>query len=135
MTFNSKNRLRASLGAAVAVLLGGLAASPALAHHSGAMFDRTRTVEVKGVVKSFGWTNPHAYVELMVKGPGGTVEQWNLEGGSPTVMAKQGWRKSSLKPGDQVTLIIHPMRDGTKGGDLEGAVLADGSRVGGAPPL
>ncbi|MEO6340758.1 MAG: DUF6152 family protein [Caulobacteraceae bacterium] len=125
------NRARAPAAFAIVLLMAGSAAQSAFAHHSGAMFDRTRTVEIKGQVKSFGWTNPHAWVELEVRGPAGP-EQWNIEGSSPTVMVKQGWSKSSMKPGDQVTLIVHPMRDGTKGGSLEAAVLADGRRVGGA---
>jgi hypothetical protein len=106
-----------------------LAAGPVLAHHSGAMFDHAKTVEVQGVVKNFAWTNPHAWVQLEVRGAGG-VELWDLEGGSPSVMAKDGWRKTSLKVGDKVTLAIHPMRDGGKGGALVGAILADGSKVG-----
>ncbi len=114
----------AYLGIGLALLAG-----PASAHHSGAMFDRTRSVDIKGVIKSFGWNNPHASIEIDVKGAGG-LEQWNIEGGSPSVMVKQGWRKTSLKPGDAVTLSIHPMRDGSKGGDLVGGVLADGSKVG-----
>jgi hypothetical protein len=113
----------------------GLAAGPAVAHHSGAMFDRTKIVELKGTVKEFGWNNPHAHVAIDVANAQGVVEQWNIEAGSPNTMIKQGWRKSSLKPGDKVTLIIRPMRDGSKGGTLEGAVTAAGQKIGRDGPL
>ena len=113
----------------------GLAAGPALAHHSGAMFDRSKIVELKGTVKEFGWNNPHAHVAIDVANASGVVEQWNIEAGSPNTMIKQGWRKSSLKPGDKVTLIIRPMRDGSKGGTLEGAVTAAGQKIGREGPL
>jgi hypothetical protein len=130
MRFNSRAGRSAAWLAAAAALLAATAAD---AHHSGAMFDRQKTVEIKGVIKDFAWTNPHASVAIDVKGAGGGAEQWNIETGSPTVMIKAGWRKTSLKPGDNVTLYIHPMRDGSKGGDLVGAILADGSKVGGGP--
>ena len=113
----------------------GLAAGPAVAHHSGAMFDRSKIVELKGTVKEFGWNNPHAHVAIEVANAQGVVEQWNIEAGSPNTMIKQGWRKSSLKPGDKVTLIIRPMRDGSKGGTLEGAVTAAGQKIGRDGPL
>jgi len=113
----------------------GLAAGPAVAHHSGAMFDRSKIVELKGTVKEFGWNNPHAHVAIDVANAQGVVEQWNIEAGSPNTMIKQGWRKSSLKPGDKVTLIIRPMRDGSKGGTLEGAVTAAGQKIGRDGPL
>ncbi|MEO6341260.1 MAG: DUF6152 family protein [Caulobacteraceae bacterium] len=120
-----KREMLILVGAAVV-----LAASPASAHHSGAMFDRSKHVELKGTIKAFGWTNPHAWVAINVKNAQGVAEEWSIEAGSPTVMAKQGWRKSSLKPGDEVTLYISPMRDGTKGGTLEGALTAAGEKIG-----
>ena len=118
--------------AGVAVVL---AAGPAVAHHSGAMFDRSKIVELKGTVKEFGWNNPHAHVAIDVANAAGVTEQWNIEAGSPNTMIKQGWRKSSLKPGDKVTLIIRPMRDGSKGGTLEGCITASGQKIGNGGPL
>jgi hypothetical protein len=108
----------------------GCIAGPAMAHHSGAMFDRTKTLELKGTVKSFGWTNPHAWILIDVPNAQGGGDEWNIEGVSPNVMIQQGWKKSSAKPGDKITLIIHPMKDGSRGGSLESAVLADGQKVG-----
>jgi hypothetical protein len=113
----------------------GLVAGPVMAHHSGAMFDRTKYVELKGTVKEFSWANPHASVAIDVANAQGVSETWNIEAGSPNTMAKAGWRKSSLKPGDKVTLIIRPMRDGSKGGTLEGAVTAAGQKIGKDGPL
>ena len=109
-------------------LVTALAAGPAFAHHSGAMFDRAKTVELKGVAKQFGWTNPHAYIAIDVPNAQGVAEEWSIECNSPSQLAAQGLKKSTLKPGDKVSLFIHPMKDGTKGGSFDAVVLADGQR-------
>jgi hypothetical protein len=98
---------------AIAVLL---TARSALAHHSFAMFDQSQTVTLRGAVKDFRWTNPHVFIELSVKSENGAEEQWSIEMTSPEHLSRAGWRPSTLKPGDEVTLNIHPMRDGVKGG-------------------
>lgn len=104
-------------------------ASPALAHHSFASFDLTRVVRVDGVVAEFQWTNPHAWAELDVTRPDGEVERWGIEFNSPNNLSREGWKRDMLKPGDQVTFYIHPMRDGQKGGFYYEVVLADGQTV------
>jgi hypothetical protein len=93
-----------------------LTASSALAHHSFAMFDQSQTVTLRGAVKDFRWTNPHVFIELSVKNENGAEEQWSIEMTSPEHLSRAGWRPSTLKAGDEVTLNIHPMRDGVKGG-------------------
>jgi hypothetical protein len=85
------------------------------AHHSGGMFDDTRLMTLTGTVSSFQWTNPHCWIQVQIPGSSGSVE-WSVEMGSPSLLFRAGWRPGSLKPGDRITVVIHPMRDGTSGG-------------------
>jgi hypothetical protein len=106
-------------------------ALPALAHHSFAMFDNQKEVELNGTVKDFQWTNPHTWIQVVVPNDAGTsTSEWSVEGGNPGDLARRGWKKTSLKPGDKVTVRIHPMKNGTNGGSLVGVTLADGTVVG-----
>jgi hypothetical protein len=75
------------------------------------------------------WTNPHIWVQVLVKDSSGKDQEWSIEGGSPNGLSKQGWKRSSLKPGDQVELVIHPLKNGDKGGSLM-HVSVDGKPVG-----
>jgi hypothetical protein len=100
------------------IVLGGGAAS---AHHSLANVWRDKTVTVTGVVKDFAWGNPHVWIEVLADGSDGMVTQWNIEGSSPTVLARSGWRPSALKPGDKISLGVHPRKDGIAGGYLADA--------------
>ena len=93
-----------------------LTAGPILAHHSFAMFDQSKSVELRGTVKSFRWSNPHVFIQLVVTKEGSDDEEWSIEMTSPEHLARVGWKPGTLKPGDKVTLVIHPMRDGVKGG-------------------
>jgi hypothetical protein len=110
----------------IAVMFFALAA-PAFAHHSGAMFDRDKTVELVGTIVSFGWTNPHSWIEIEVPNSTGGADKWGVECNSPNNMARSGWRSTTLKPGDQVTISVHPLRDGSKGGRFISVKLADGT--------
>jgi len=107
-----------------------LTALPAIAHHSFAMFDMKKDVVVTGQVKDFQWTNPHIWIQLVSQDAQGKAVEWSIEGNSPSVLARQGWTKRSLKVGDTITITMHPLKDGTMGGDLVKAVLADGKVVG-----
>lgn len=109
-----------------AVLLPLVAAAPAVAHHSFAMFDVTKEVTVQGVVKQFTWANPHVWIDVLVNGDNGQVQTWGLESLAVGLLYRQGWTADSLKPGDKVTVVVHPMRDGTFGGQLMRLTLADG---------
>jgi hypothetical protein len=115
---------------AVAVALG---AGSALAHHSFAMFDQSQTITLKGEVKDLRWTNPHVFIEVLVKNDAGAAEEWSIEMTSPEHLARAGWRPSTLKAGDQVTLNIHPMRDGVKGGQYLSGTGPSGPLLGAAP--
>ena len=119
------------LGAAIGIGLTALvAASSASAHHSFAMFDRTKRVTLVGTIKVFQWTNPHSWVQLTVAGAQGD-EEWSIEALSPNVLGRQGWKRNTLNPGDKVSVVINPLRDGSKGGNLVAVTLASGETLGG----
>ncbi|MGD0956330.1 MAG: DUF6152 family protein [Candidatus Acidiferrales bacterium] len=105
-------------------------AGAASAHHSGAMFDRDKQVALTGTVVQFEWTNPHSWIEIEVPNDGGGTDKWSVECNSPNNLAKQGWKSSTLKPGDKVTIFIHPLRNGDKGGMFMSVKLPDGSVLG-----
>ena len=104
-------------------------ASAALAHHSFAMFDATKSVEQKGVVKEVQWTNPHVWLHLSVQSQGKEVV-YDYEGAAIAVLKRVGWNKDSVKAGDVVTVVGHPYKDGRPGGSIEHLVLADGRKLG-----
>ena len=111
-----------------------LTASSALAHHSFAMFDQSKSVTLDGTVKDFRWSNPHVFIQLLVKTEGGSEVEWSIEMTSPEHLARVGWRPGNLKPGDKVTLVIHPMRDGTAGGQYMSGTGPDGPFAGSPAP-
>lgn len=119
-------RLLLVLGLSIAVPV-----VPALAHHSFAPFDQSKTVAYKGTVSEFQWTNPHSWLILKVKGEQGE-EVWSFEMLSPNVLRRMGWRRDILKPGDVVTVTANPARDGSKAGLMVDVVGADGKPIGGA---
>jgi hypothetical protein len=118
---------------AICALLAMLAV-PVSAHHSFAMFDQTKTVTLKGKVTEFQWTNPHAWIEMEVPNARGVAERWSIELNSPNNLTRQGWRRSTVKPGDAVTLTINPLRNGKKGGLFNTVTLPDGKMLGGERP-
>jgi len=120
-------KIMTTLLAAGAVLV---AAPPLAAHHSAAMFDDTKVVELSGTVKALQWTNPHVWLQVVVEDQGRATE-WSFEGGSPNSLSRQGWRSTTFKPGDVVTVRLRPMKDGTAAGQFIGAKFdADGHTVG-----
>jgi hypothetical protein len=103
---------------------------PARAHHSAAMFDDTRVMELKGVVKELQWTNPHVWLQLTID-ERGMKKEWSVEAGSPNTLSRNGWRSTSFKPGDAVTVRVNPMKDGSAAGNFIGAKFeADGHTIG-----
>jgi hypothetical protein len=107
-----------------------LLVAPALAHHSFAMFDATTTLEFKGTVKEFQWTNPHSWLQVDVPSEQGDMVEWSLEMGSPGGLARSGWRPRTVVPGDEVTVTLHPLKDGSPGGQLLTVMLPDGTLMG-----
>jgi hypothetical protein len=102
------------------------AGSPAVAHHSFAMYEPTKTLTFKGTVKSFQWTNPHVVVWVLVQPEdGGAAQEWSFETTSPGVLTRAGWTRQSLKVGDKVSVTFSPLRDGSHGGGLNSVTLLD----------
>jgi hypothetical protein len=111
-------------------LAAGSLAAPALAHHSFAMFDFQQNKTLSGTVVQFDWTNPHTFLWLdCATGAGGAVEKWAIEGMSPNYLGRRGWSKTTVQPGDKITVTIHPLKDGVKGGTLLKIVLPDGKEM------
>lgn len=104
-------------------------ALPAGAHHSYAMFDMTKIVALDATIVRFRWQNPHSFIEANAAVKGG-AELWAIEMNSPNNLVSEGWKRTTLKPGDKVKLYIHPLRDGSKGGSYAGVRLADGKTLG-----
>ena len=113
--------------------LAAIAAVPALAHHSSAMFDMTRTISVKGTVSEWRWNNPHAWLVLLASDGAGQTTTWNIEFTSPNNLVHQGWKRTTLKPGDKVTISVHPLRDNKSGGTYTSIILPDGTTLGNPP--
>ena len=124
---------RLAIAAAGAAML--LAAVPAYAHHSGAMFELTKSATLDGTVKEFQWTNPHSWVQLSVPNAKGGVDEWSFELGPLVGLQRAGWKSKTLVPGDKIKVAFHPLRDGTPGGRLVNITFADGRvlKEGGAP--
>ena len=119
-------------GSAALVLGVLLAAAPAVAHHSYAMFEQ-KEIKLQGTVKELQWTNPHIFLQVLVPDGKGGVDEWALEGGGPGQIGRQGWKFNSVKPGEKVTVGVAPLKDGGKGGALIMVIKADGSRLNGGP--
>jgi Family of unknown function (DUF6152) len=118
----------------VAALLASIASGARLsAHHSFSMFDMEKDVTYKGVVTEYKWVNPHVHITVDVKAAPGvdkaTVGTWDVEGGSTNIMGRQGWTRATFKFGDAITLVGHPMKDGSKGISLFYVILPDGKRL------
>lgn len=101
-----------------ALLLMLLAPVPAFAHHSFAMFDNKREVWLEGVISDFQWTNPHTWIQVKVSAADGSAVEWSLEGGSPSILSRNGWKRTVLKPGDKVRILIYPLKSGEPGGSF-----------------
>jgi uncharacterized protein DUF6152 len=102
-----------------ALLTGAMLAATSgavLAHHSFAMFDQEHPIELEGIVQDFKFTSPHTFILLKVKEQDGDTTVWNLEGGSPTALSRDGWTAKTLKSGDEIRLTVEPLRSGAPGG-------------------
>ena len=122
--------VRVSTGALL--LVGALLGTqPALAHHSAAMFDDGKVLELKGTVRELQWKSPHIWIQVVVEDEHGAKMEWSLEGGSPNTLSRNGWRSTTFKPGDVVTVRLNPMRDGAPAGAFVGARFEpDGRTIG-----
>ena len=109
-------------------------AAPAEAHHSFAMFDHVNRITLKGTVAKFEWTNPHVFIGLDIPDGKGGTKRYTVECASPNVLTRVGWKFNIIKPGDQITVLINPLKNGDPGGMLETATLADGRQLSDSNP-
>lgn len=113
-------------------LLFTLLNGAAYAHHSRANFDVTRNITYRGVVKAYRWENPHSGLVVTVGANAkdkSTVGTWNIEASSLMVMTSGGWKPNTFKPGDPITVVAHPNKDGSKDILLFYVILPDGKRL------
>jgi hypothetical protein len=113
--------------AMAATIVGAAATTPAMAHHSAAMFDMDKTISVSGTVKDFQYTNPHSWLIVMAPGPGGKDVEWSFEAEGPSTLLRNGIKKSSLPAGEKVTVRTHPMKDGRPAGAWIDLTKGDGT--------
>ena len=116
--------------AAVGLMLA--AASPTLAHHSRAMFDMTQNITYRGVVKEYRWQNPHSHIVIIVGTDAtdrSTIGTWDIEASSISIMVSEGWKGNTFEPGDQITVVAHPNKNGSHDVLLFYAIKPDGTRL------
>ena len=117
---------------ALILLVGGLVVSrPLLAHHSSSSYDMEHPVNMKGVVSNMEWTNPHVFIYMDVKDDNGGVEQWRVEGNSPNMLVRSGWKKEMIKTGDHLLVNGAPAKNGSKVMRLISLTLANGQKFDG----
>jgi hypothetical protein len=112
------------VGSAALALVGAAVAGPASAHHSYAMYDLKTTLTLSGTVEKWGWTNPHAFLDILIDG-----KHYELEAASPSILSRTGMNRNTLKPGDKVSLKMNPRRDKTPAGYLVSVDLPDGKTL------
>jgi len=118
-----KKRIAYVLGTTLALLI---VCGQASAHHGSSNYDMSKSVSVKGTVTEFAFMNPHSAIHLEAKDDKGNAEKWLIEGDSPNNLARAGWTRDSLKPGDQVTIVGNRLKDGSKVMRLQKVIFADG---------
>lgn len=124
VSFDCSRRV-APCAAAWVVALAAPAA--AFAHHSFAMFDYRKDMTLEGSVKRFQWMNPHVFIDVETTGAHAGV--WSIEMSSPSHLVRNGWKPTSLRAGETIKIVIHPLRDGRPGGTYVSASRADGSPI------
>ena len=100
----------------------------ALSHHSFAVYDHMRTLNLKGTVTKWQWSNPHAYLDIDVLDANGVIKHYTLEGTSINMLQRVGWRSNMIKAGDQVKAVAAPLLSGEPGGLLLEITLANGEK-------
>jgi hypothetical protein len=115
---------------AMAIFVVLVSVRPVAAHHSGAGFDNTRVVEIKGTIKEFQFKNPHTWIQILVDDGTGKTTEWSLEWGSPNQLGRMGYRPSSFPPGAKVTVRLNPTRNGAAAGGFIAAKFDDGTTIG-----
>lgn len=116
---------------AVMTAVGVAVSAPTLAHHSFAMFDQTKEVELKdATVVDWQWTSPHAWLYVIVPNGDNEPDKYSVEAANPGQLRRDGFSKGSMSPGDKVTVYLAPLKNGEKGGALHAVLLQDGKMLG-----
>jgi len=120
--------MRIGSSARIGIFALAVAVLPPVAsgHHSFAMFDANQTLTVQGTVKEFQWGNPHTWIDLLILNPDGTAKPLSLELNGLSGLLRNGWKPQTVKPGDNVEVVYHPMRDGSPAGQLVQLVTPEG---------
>ena len=124
-------KYRTILLAAVLALGAGAAA----AHHAYSAFTMDSVKNITGTVTKFDWTNPHSWVWIDVPNEQGGVDTWGIEGMSPNYLSRRGWTRTTLKPGDKLSITIHPLKTGEHGGSFVSAKRPNGEVLSQTPPI
>src|SRR5258708_8281283 len=124
-----RNNVRSSWRRWYAGLIECALAMPTLGDPSGAMFEDKLSVTLAGTVREFQWSNPHCWIQVVVADKSGPVE-WSVEMGSPSQLFRGGWRPTTVQVGDKIVVVVHPMRDGSKGGLFVSATHENGTPFG-----
>ena len=103
------------------------ASMQAVAHHSAVAFDKEQSITVSGEVTRYVWRNPHMAINMEVTDASGEKVLWKIEGPGTTVLSRQGFNRSSIDNGDNITVVLNPLRSGQPGGLLQAITLADGT--------
>ena len=106
-----------------------LLSNPVLAHHSTAEYDMTALTTVKGTATQFEWSNPHAYLHIDVTTDKGKTEKWTAELASIGMLSRVGWKKDTVKPGDEISIVGYRAKNGTNFMRLNKIVLANGQEL------
>jgi hypothetical protein len=117
----------------LALISSLLIAGAALAHHSPVVFDHTKQITIVGTVTEFKWSSPHAWMHLDVADKNGAVANWGVEMNPASLLARAGWKATTVKPGDKVEVLIFPLRNDEKGGQYISIKLPDGRTLGEKP--
>ena len=124
--------MKTTLAIFFVLVMSGLAVSqPLMAHHSSSGYDMEHPVTRKGVVTNMEWTNPHVFIYMDMKDDNGNVEQWRVEGNSPNMLFRVGWKKEMIKPGDVIEVTAAQAKNGVKVFRLISLTLANGQKFDG----
>ena len=99
------------------------------AHHSFALFDNNHHIRLHGIVTHYQWTNPHVYIELEVTQQDGSNKRWTIECANPGILSRNGWKYNMVKEGDEITVVIAPLRNGKAGALLKQIKFPDGTKI------
>ena len=130
-----KRSIAATTACAGAALAASLLLTPAMAHHSAAMFDDQVELTLTGVVTRFDYLNPHSWLYVNVANDDGTHTEWGFELDAPPRLRRAGVSPNFWQPGDPVTIKTNPLKDGRPAGSLRGAINTEGTTFGNASGL